>query len=314
MNSGTTKDSWRTSSTWRSFTPSCFSGSSFRKASTSSGSNFFVGASCHRIGPSFSPSSTRPDPTKRVTDSPASPSTRRLVTKRLPFSENDETVRRLARPFGEGRRLEGRIVGAVDLDGRHLPAGILQLLRLRQLLRIERRCPRARRSSRPCRRGSFRTWSFGSSSLVEFNQRTIATIRQAKAALFKLVAHGAAGTETWSRARASLTPGSGLEGDRLRSDYCGIFGSIGGCDITPSWRTDATPSRPRTRLIASWLAAAPTIVRLPRKRRSTLTPCSSTDFTIELQTPFGLVVDKHQHVRFAHGLHLTSWSFTASTN
>ena len=146
-------------STWRSFTPSCFSGSSFRKASKSSSSNFLVGANCQRIGPSLSPSSEMPEPRNRITNSPASASTRRLVTKRMPFSEIDETVRRLARPFGEGRRLEGRVVGAVDLDGRHLPAGILQLLGLRQFLRIERACPRARRSSRPCRRGFLRMWS-----------------------------------------------------------------------------------------------------------------------------------------------------------
>ena len=48
-----------------------------------------------------------------------------------------EAVRTFRCPFGEGRRPYRRVIGAVDLDGRHLPAGILQLLRLRQLLRIE---------------------------------------------------------------------------------------------------------------------------------------------------------------------------------
>ncbi len=152
------KESVRTSTAWRSFTPSCFSGSSFRNAPKSSASNFFVGANCQRIGPSLSPSSDTPEPRKRCTDSPASASTLRLVDEADGLQRKDKTVGRVGRPFGEGRRLEGRIVGAVDLDGRHLPAGIVAAASPSTACPDRRTCPTARRSSRPCRRGSFRIW------------------------------------------------------------------------------------------------------------------------------------------------------------
>ncbi len=85
------KLSLRTSSTWRSARPSTSAGSSFRKASKSSASNFLVGANCHSTGPSLCSRRARPLPMKRSTDSPASASTRRLVAKRLALSENTKS-------------------------------------------------------------------------------------------------------------------------------------------------------------------------------------------------------------------------------
>src|SRR5262245_44662687 len=54
----------------------------------------------------------------------------------------DEACGRLVAPFGPARRLEARIIGAVDLDRGELAAGIFQLALLRQILRIERPAPR----------------------------------------------------------------------------------------------------------------------------------------------------------------------------
>ena len=53
----------------------------------SSASNFLVPMNCQLIGPSRSPSSTRPWFTNRSTNSLASASTRRLVQKREAFIE-----------------------------------------------------------------------------------------------------------------------------------------------------------------------------------------------------------------------------------
>ncbi len=58
------------------------------------------------------------------------------------FQRKDEAVRRVGGPFHEGRFLEAGIVGAVDLDARHLAACVVQLLGLGELLRIEGRIPR----------------------------------------------------------------------------------------------------------------------------------------------------------------------------
>jgi hypothetical protein len=57
------------------------------------------------------------------------------------FQRIDKTVRRLVCPFDEGRLLETRIIGAVDLDAWHLPGCVVQLLRLGQLVRVERLVP-----------------------------------------------------------------------------------------------------------------------------------------------------------------------------
>src|SRR5690606_1112806 len=57
----------------------------------------------------------------------------------------DAVVVGLLRPFGECRRLEGRIIGAVDLDGPDLLRGIGKLLRLGELVRIEGAFPRLER-------------------------------------------------------------------------------------------------------------------------------------------------------------------------
>ena len=70
----------RTSTAWRSGSPASLLGSSFRKASKSCGSKTLVVANCQTIGPSLGPSSARPLAMNRAIASPASPSTRRLVT------------------------------------------------------------------------------------------------------------------------------------------------------------------------------------------------------------------------------------------
>ncbi|MDT4882369.1 hypothetical protein FQZ97_1183130 [compost metagenome] len=62
-----------------------------RKPSKSSGSNFFVGANCHRIGPRWGPSSVSPCVRNFCMDSPAAAKTLRLVTKRLAFSEKTKS-------------------------------------------------------------------------------------------------------------------------------------------------------------------------------------------------------------------------------
>jgi hypothetical protein len=62
--------------------PPCSGGRSAKKASTSSAANFFNGASCQRIGPSLSPSSSTPLSRKNAIDSPASPRVFRFVTER----------------------------------------------------------------------------------------------------------------------------------------------------------------------------------------------------------------------------------------
>ena len=72
-----------------------------RKASKSSASKVFAGMNCQTSGPSLLPSSLIPLPTKRRMDSPASASTRRLVVKRLAFSENTKLSGVSARHFSK---------------------------------------------------------------------------------------------------------------------------------------------------------------------------------------------------------------------
>src|SRR3546814_3147096 len=55
---------------------------------------------------------------------------------------SDLALGRLVAPFLPARRLEGRVVGAVDLDGGERPAGEFQLALLRQPLGIEHAPPR----------------------------------------------------------------------------------------------------------------------------------------------------------------------------
>jgi hypothetical protein len=54
----------------------------------------------------------------------------------------DEALRRLVAPLDPARRLEGGVVGAVDLQRGELAAGIFELALLGQLLRIEDAAPR----------------------------------------------------------------------------------------------------------------------------------------------------------------------------
>ena len=68
--------------------PPFFLGSSLRNARKSASSNFFAGVNCHSTGPSRSPNSSTPEAKKRLIESPASASTRRLVAKRGPLTEN----------------------------------------------------------------------------------------------------------------------------------------------------------------------------------------------------------------------------------
>ena len=68
--------------------PSCFSGSSSRNERKSASSNFLVGANCQSRGPRRSPSSVTPEFRNRLTEFAPSDSTRRLVQKRDPLTEN----------------------------------------------------------------------------------------------------------------------------------------------------------------------------------------------------------------------------------
>jgi hypothetical protein len=74
-----TKLSWRTSTTWRSARPLDSWGSNARKAAKSPSSKRVDGGNCHKIGPSFGPSSSTPPPMKRSTEAPAAASSRRCV-------------------------------------------------------------------------------------------------------------------------------------------------------------------------------------------------------------------------------------------
>ncbi len=53
------------------------------------------------------------------------------------LQREQKSVRRLAVPLGKGRRLEGAVVGAVDLDSAEPAAGVVQLFAVRQTRRIE---------------------------------------------------------------------------------------------------------------------------------------------------------------------------------
>src|SRR5262245_4805088 len=57
----------------------------------------------------------------------------------------DETIRHFARPLPNAFRLLRAVIGAVDLDRGQLRGGVGQLLRLRELLRIEHTAPRLER-------------------------------------------------------------------------------------------------------------------------------------------------------------------------
>lgn len=61
------------------------------------------------------------------------------------LDREDEPVRRLVAPFAPAIRLEGRIIGAVDLDGRQFRRRIFQLALLHQSLGIEDAPPRFER-------------------------------------------------------------------------------------------------------------------------------------------------------------------------
>src|SRR3984957_8464608 len=61
--------------------------------------------------------------------------------KARPLEREHEIIRRLRRPAPEALRLLAAVEGAVDLDGGDGAAGMLELARLRQLLRIERAAP-----------------------------------------------------------------------------------------------------------------------------------------------------------------------------
>lgn len=54
----------------------------------------------------------------------------------------NEILRHVRRPFGEGLGFLAAIIGAVHLDRRQLPAGMFQLAFLRQFFRIKRAFPR----------------------------------------------------------------------------------------------------------------------------------------------------------------------------
>ena len=107
----------------------------------SSGSNFLVAMNCQLIGPSRSPSSTRPWLTKRSTDSPGLGQHAAVGAEARGLHREHEAVGRLGAPLGPARRLEARIVGAVDLDRGELAAGIFQLALVGQVLGIEHAAP-----------------------------------------------------------------------------------------------------------------------------------------------------------------------------
>ena len=60
-----------------------------------------LGANCQTMGPSLGPSSATPLSMKRMTESPASASTRRLVAKRLALSENTKPSGAVSRHFAK---------------------------------------------------------------------------------------------------------------------------------------------------------------------------------------------------------------------
>ena len=148
MNSGALKLSWRTSTTWRSLRPSNFSGSNSRNAAKSAGSNFLNGANCQSRGPSLSPSSVHAGAEEALDRFAGLVEHAAVGDEARALDGEHEAVRHLARPFAEGRRRLRAVERAVDLDRGQPLAGVGQLLRVRQALRIEQRRATARRSSR----------------------------------------------------------------------------------------------------------------------------------------------------------------------
>ena len=122
-----------------------FSGSNSRKPPKSAASNFLVGANCQSSGPRWSPSSVMPESRKRLIESPASLSTRRLTAKRGPLSANTKPGRHLACPFAKRRRRLRAVERAVDLDRGQPFACISKFLRVRQALRVKHAAPRRER-------------------------------------------------------------------------------------------------------------------------------------------------------------------------
>ena len=132
-------------------------GNSFRKPSKSSGSNFLVAMNCQLIGPSLSPSSGQPLVQEPVEALLALGQHLAIGAVAAGLDREDEPVGRLVAPLHPAVGLEGRIVGAVDLDRGQRPAGELQLALLGQIRRDRRRRATAHRSSRRCLRKSDRS-------------------------------------------------------------------------------------------------------------------------------------------------------------
>ena len=131
----------RTSTTCRIARPSRLCGSSARNAAKSAGSNALVGGNCHSTGPSLSLSSSTPLPKNRSTECAGLRQHAAMGGEARPLEREHEILRRLLRPAPEARRLLAAVEGAVDLDGGDGAAGMLELARLRQLVRIERAAP-----------------------------------------------------------------------------------------------------------------------------------------------------------------------------
>ena len=142
MNSGVLKLSWRTSTTWRRCWPLNVSGSSSRKPPKSASSNFLNGANCQSRGPSLSPSSVTPELRNRLIEFAGLPEHAAVGDEARSLDGEHEAVRHLARPFAEGRRRLRAVERAVDLDRGQALAGVGELLRMRQALRIEHAAPR----------------------------------------------------------------------------------------------------------------------------------------------------------------------------
>ena len=89
---------------------------------------------CQLIGPSFSFSSMTPLVKKRSIEPARLREHAAVGGEARTLEREDETVRRLVMPFGEALRLLRAVIGAVDLDGGQLAAGIFELPLLRELL------------------------------------------------------------------------------------------------------------------------------------------------------------------------------------
>ena len=112
-------------------------GQELEEASKSAMSNFLVAMNCQLSGPSFIFSRVMPLSRNFSTEGPDSASTQRLVAKRGPFKVKTKSsgVSSCQRAKLSGFR--GVVIGAVDLDGGELMAGIFQLALLAKALGIE---------------------------------------------------------------------------------------------------------------------------------------------------------------------------------